>query len=110
VFGQKFPGEKGNVKGCVVMKQCPVLSSPKFGAKLSHIFKQSPQNVTVVCEIGCLGFQDEIFVNNSLAVKKMMIMCLTLLFTCLSFFGLSEFGHAIPTPVYGSFYHPRTLV
>jgi hypothetical protein len=32
VFSQKIPGEKGNVRRCVVMQQ-PVLLSPKFGAK-----------------------------------------------------------------------------
>jgi hypothetical protein len=42
VFGQKFPGEKGSVRQCVVMMQQPVLLSPKFEAKSSHIFMQSP--------------------------------------------------------------------
>jgi hypothetical protein len=35
-FGQKFPGEKESV---VAMQQ-PVLLTPKFGAKSSHIFMQ----------------------------------------------------------------------
>jgi hypothetical protein len=29
-FGQKFPGEKGSVKQCVVVMQQPVLLLPKF--------------------------------------------------------------------------------
>jgi hypothetical protein len=42
VCGKKYPAAKGNVRqGIVVMKQ-PVLLSPKFGAKSSHIFTQSP--------------------------------------------------------------------
>jgi hypothetical protein len=36
--------------------------------------------------------------------KKIMSMLLTLLFTCLAFFGLSEFGLS----VYGSCFLPRT--
>jgi hypothetical protein len=40
VFIQKFPGEKGSVRGCVVVMQQPVLLLPKFGAKSSHIFTQ----------------------------------------------------------------------
>jgi hypothetical protein len=42
VFSQKFPGDKGSVKRCVVTMQQPVLSSPNFAAKSSHIFMQSP--------------------------------------------------------------------
>jgi hypothetical protein len=41
VFGQKVTGEEGSVR-LVVMMQKPVLLSPKFGAKSSHIFTQSP--------------------------------------------------------------------
>jgi hypothetical protein len=33
VFGQKFPGEKGSVRRCVVVMQQPVLLHPKFEAK-----------------------------------------------------------------------------
>jgi hypothetical protein len=50
--------------------QQPVLWSPKFGTKSSHIFTQSPQNITVVCGIDCLACQDEFFANNPLDVKK----------------------------------------
>jgi hypothetical protein len=42
VPGKKFPGGKGIVRRCVVVMQQPVLLSPKFGAKSSHIFTQSP--------------------------------------------------------------------
>jgi hypothetical protein len=42
VSGQKFPDEKGSVRRCIVMMQQPVLLSPKFGVKSSHIFMQSP--------------------------------------------------------------------
>jgi hypothetical protein len=43
IFGKKkIPGEKGSVRRCVVMMQQPVPLSPKFGAKSSHIFTQSP--------------------------------------------------------------------
>jgi hypothetical protein len=36
IFGQKFPGEKGSVRRCVVVMQQLVLLSPKFGAKSAH--------------------------------------------------------------------------
>jgi hypothetical protein len=43
VFGKKkIPTEKGHVRWCVVVMQQPVLLSPKFGAKSSHIFTRSP--------------------------------------------------------------------
>jgi hypothetical protein len=42
VFGKKFSGAKGSVRQRVVVTQQPVLLSPKFGAKSSHIFMQSP--------------------------------------------------------------------
>jgi hypothetical protein len=41
--------------------QQPVLLSPKFGAKSSHIFTQSPQNVTGVCGIDCLPARTKFF-------------------------------------------------
>jgi hypothetical protein len=66
----KFTGENGSVKRCVVLMQQKVLLFPKFGVKSSHIFMQSPLNVTVVCGIDCLAFQDEFFVNDPLDVKK----------------------------------------
>jgi hypothetical protein len=36
IFGKKFSGEKESVRRCNVMQQ-PVLLSPKFAAKSSHI-------------------------------------------------------------------------
>jgi hypothetical protein len=42
VSGQKFCGEKGSVRWCVVMLQQPVLLSLKLGAKSLQIFTQSP--------------------------------------------------------------------
>jgi hypothetical protein len=41
-----------------------------------------------------------------------MIMFLTLLFTCLAFFGLCEFGHAIQTPIHPSIHalFPERLI
>jgi hypothetical protein len=38
IFGQKFPGEKGSVRRCVVVMQQPVLLSPNFKAKSLHMF------------------------------------------------------------------------
>jgi hypothetical protein len=41
-FGKKFSGGKGSVRQCVAVMQEPVLLSPKFGAKFSQVFMQSP--------------------------------------------------------------------
>jgi hypothetical protein len=68
--GSSFPGEKGSVILCVVVKLQQVLLSPKFGSKSSHIFTQSPLNFTVVCGIDCLTCQGEFFKNNSLAKEN----------------------------------------
>jgi hypothetical protein len=38
---KKIPDERGSVRQCVVKMQ-EVLLSPKFGAKSSHVFTQSP--------------------------------------------------------------------
>jgi hypothetical protein len=70
VFGQKFPGEKGSVRLCIVMMQQPVLLSQNFRTKSSHILTQSPWKITVVCGIDCLACQDKFFVNNPLDVKE----------------------------------------
>jgi hypothetical protein len=40
VFGKEFPGEKGSARWCIVVMQQPVLLSPKFVMKASHIFLQ----------------------------------------------------------------------
>jgi hypothetical protein len=65
-FGQKFPRKKKKEVEtvCVVMQQ-PVPLSPKFGAKSTHISRQSPRNVTVVCEIDCLACQNELFARKN---------------------------------------------
>jgi hypothetical protein len=68
--GQEFSGENGSVRRCVVVMKQPVFLSPKFAAKSSHNFTQSPLNVTVVCGIECLVFQDVFFVNNPLDEKE----------------------------------------
>jgi hypothetical protein len=103
-FGKKFSGEKGNVRRCVVVMQQPVPLSPKFGAKFSHIFTQSPLNVRVVCGSDCLACQDEFSIP--LTSKMMMRMYLTLFFTSLAFFDVGEFGPSL----YGSCFLPRKLV
>jgi hypothetical protein len=54
------------VRRCVVVMQQPVLLSPKFGAKSSHIFTHSWQKVAVICGIDCEAYQDEFFINNPL--------------------------------------------
>jgi hypothetical protein len=33
---QKFPGENGSVRWCIIIMQQPVVLSPKFMAKSSH--------------------------------------------------------------------------
>jgi hypothetical protein len=66
------PGEKVRMRRCVVVMQQSVLLSPKFGAKSSHIFTQLPQNFTAVRGIDCLACQDELFVNSSLDIKKLI--------------------------------------
>jgi hypothetical protein len=50
--------------------QQPVILSPKFGAKSSNLFTQSPQKSHQHAEFDCLACQDEMFVNNPLDVKE----------------------------------------
>jgi hypothetical protein len=38
LFYKKLPDGKGRVGRCVVVMQQPILLSPKFGTKSSHIF------------------------------------------------------------------------
>jgi hypothetical protein len=53
------------------MVHCHDVTASPFVAKVSsHIFMQSPQNVTVVCGIDCLACQNEFFVNNTLDAKE----------------------------------------
>jgi hypothetical protein len=70
VCSQKFPGWKGSVRWCIVVMQQPVVLSPKFRSKSSHIFMHSPWNVTVVFGIDSLACQDELFTINPLDVKE----------------------------------------
>jgi hypothetical protein len=39
------------VRGCVVLIQQPVIFSPNFWVKSSHIFMQKPWSITVICRI-----------------------------------------------------------
>jgi hypothetical protein len=84
-FGKKVRGENRSVRRCIVFVQQPDVLSPKVEAKSSHIFTQSPQNITVVCRIHCLACQDEFFVSIPLMSKKIINTRLTLFFTCMSF-------------------------
>jgi hypothetical protein len=58
------------VRRCVVVMQQPVVLSPKFGKKSSHIYTQSLQNITVVGGTDCLACQEEYFVNSTFDVKE----------------------------------------
>jgi hypothetical protein len=70
VFCQRILGENGSVRWCVVVMQQPVLLPLRLRTKTSHIFTQSPQNVTVVCGIDCLVCQGDFLANNPLNVKE----------------------------------------
>jgi hypothetical protein len=70
VLRQTFPGLTGSVRRCVVLKQQPVLLSPKFGEKSSHIFTQSSLNITVEYAIDCLTYQDEFFMSTLHFVRE----------------------------------------
>jgi hypothetical protein len=75
--------------------QQPVILLSKFGAKSSHIFKQSPLNVTVVCGIDCLVFQYEFFVNNPLDGKEYDEHALNFALRLSQLFGLTDFGLSV---------------
>jgi hypothetical protein len=61
VFHQKMLGEDGIMRRGVVMLKQPGLFSPKFWAKCSHVFKQSPQNIAIEPGIHCFyGIRDEV--------------------------------------------------
>jgi hypothetical protein len=70
VFSKKFSVVEGSVRLPVVVMQQPVLLSPKFGTKSSHIFIHSSKIVTAVCGIDCLTRQDKLFVSSLLNVKE----------------------------------------
>jgi hypothetical protein len=62
VFRQKLLGKDGSVRRSVVMVKQPGLFSLKFGATSSHVFAQSPQNVTVKPGIHNLASWNRCFV------------------------------------------------
>jgi hypothetical protein len=74
------------------MVKQPGLFLPKFRAMTSHVFMQSPQNVAVAHGIQSLACWNNSLCTVPLMPKKVMIMLLTLLFTCLAFFGLGDMG------------------
>jgi hypothetical protein len=70
-FWSKIPWWKRKCKTA----RCRDTTASSFAVKvlgriLPHIFTQSPQNVTIVCRIDCLPYQDEFFINNPLYVKE----------------------------------------
>jgi hypothetical protein len=69
-FWSKFPLEKVIARWCIAMMQQPLLLTPNFGLKSSHILTQSLYNVRVVCGIDRFACQDEFFVNSPLDVKE----------------------------------------
>jgi hypothetical protein len=68
--------------------QQPILLSPKFGVKSSHIFMHSPQNITACMQNWLFSILVQILCEQSPWCQKMIRMSLTSLFTCLAFFGL----------------------
>jgi hypothetical protein len=92
VFCLKLLGEDGSVRRGIVKVKQPGLFSPKFGATYLHIFTQSLQNITVESIIHSFACWDKFFVHNPLDV---MIMLLTLLFTCLAILALVMWGFSI---------------
>jgi hypothetical protein len=70
VFCQKLLGEDGNVRRGVVMVKQTGMFPPKFGAMSSHVFMQSPQNVTAEPAIHSLACWDKFFAHTPLDVKE----------------------------------------
>ena len=64
VFRQKLLGEEGSVRRDVVMVKRLGLLPPKFGATSSHVFTQSPQNITLELGFHTLACWDKFFVHN----------------------------------------------
>jgi len=85
-------GEDGSVRwGIVMMKQLG-LFLPKLGAMSLHVFMQSLQNFAVEPRIYSWLVGTNSLCTIPLMSKKVMIMLLRLLFTCLAFFGLGDLG------------------
>jgi len=70
VFHQKLLGEDGSVRRGVVMVKQPGLFLPKFGARSSHVFTQSMQNVAVEPGIHVLACWDKFFLHSPPDVKE----------------------------------------
>jgi hypothetical protein len=65
------------------------MRNSQFVAKSLNICRQSLQNVRVICHIDWLAKTNSLM---SFMSKKIMIVLLTLQFTCLPFFSLFLFG------------------
>jgi len=89
VFHQKLQGEDGSVRWGIVMVKQPGLFSLKFGAKSSHVFTQSPQNIAVEPGIHSLAHWDKFFVHNPLNIKESDDHALDIAF---HFCGLGDMG------------------
>jgi len=70
VFCQKLLGEDGSVRWGIDTVKQPGLFSPKFGAKSSHVFMRSPQNLAVEPGIHILACWNKFFVHNPLDIKE----------------------------------------
>jgi hypothetical protein len=70
VFGETFPGERGNVIQCAVLMLQPASFDAKVRGEVFEHFHAVTANVTVVYGIECLAWQDEFFVNNPLDIKE----------------------------------------
>jgi len=92
VFRQKLVGEDGSVRRGVVTVKQPGLFSPKLVAMSLHVFTQSPQNFAVEPRINSWPVGTNSLCTIPLMSKKVIIMLLRLLFTCLAFFGLGDMG------------------
>jgi hypothetical protein len=69
VFGQKFPGERGSVKGYVDVMQQPILLSPKLGPKFRTFSRSRHKPSQQYAEL-TLACQDEFFANNPLDIRE----------------------------------------
>jgi len=74
------------------MVKQPGLFSPKLGATSSHVFTQSLQNFAVEAEFTFWPGGTISLCTILLTSKKVMTKLMTLLFTCLGFFGLGDMG------------------
>jgi hypothetical protein len=86
VFGQKFPGEKGNMIYFIVVMQQPVLVSPELTAKSSHSHHKMPQ-----------GYKELTVwpakTNSLWAIPLMSKKMISMLFSYLTFLGLPWTKH-----------------